>query len=351
MKKKFFFGTAAAAAVMSLLAVSASAVTVEVNGKAIETDTEPVVIEERTMVPVRAICESLNCDVAWDPETQGISIYRNDNLYCMWIGRDTAFNIEPSINNYCTMDVPPMIINDRTMIPLRAFAELFGAEVNWDGKELKASVDMDLGELEDNKGYAEMFMVYLEKLGESYDVYKGYVNDTLVKKYATIEMQDGKKIELELYPDIAPITVNNFVKLANEKFYDGLVFHRVIKDFMIQGGGYGTGIDKAKEADEIKGEFLDNGWFNLIPHDRGTISMARTQNSYDSASSQFFIVHKDSEFLDTEYAAFGKVINGMDVVDEIAESKTQTIWNGMSDVPVNIPQIKSIRVSDTAPAI
>lgn len=347
--KKFFFGIIVAAS-LSLMPLMASAVTVEVNGTPVVSDTEPIIIEDRTMVPLRAICESLNCDVAWEPEEQGISIYRGGNLYCMWIGRDTAFNINPAMNNYCTMDVEPMIINDRTMIPLRAFAELFGAKVDWDGSELKARVDMDLGETENNVGMAENYLVYLNKLGESYEVYKGYVNDTLEKKYATIEMQDGKKIELELYPEIAPVTVNNFVKLANEKFYDGLVFHRIIKDFVIQGGGYGAGIDKEKETDAIYGEFLANGWFNLIPHERGVISMARTSVP-NSASSQFFIVHKDSDFLNGEYAAFGKVIGGMDVVDELAESETQTIWNGMSDVPVNIPQIKNISVSDTMPTL
>ncbi|MDD6484591.1 MAG: peptidylprolyl isomerase [Clostridiales bacterium] len=159
---------------------------------------------------------------------------------------------------------------------------------------------------------------------------------------ATIELENGKKIELELYPDIAPITVANFIKLANEGYYDGLIFHRVIKDFMIQGGGYTTSFEN-KPADTIKGEFVLNNWYNLIPHDAGTLSMARAAD-YDSASGQFFIVHKDSNFLDYQYAAFGHVVNGMDIVDEIAQAPTQTIWNGMSDVPVNIPVIKTITI-------
>ena len=150
-----------------------------------------------------------------------------------------------------------------------------------------------------------------------------------------IEMNDGKKIKLELYPDKAPITVENFLKLVNEGFYNGLIFHRVIKDFMIQGGDpQGTGMGGAK--DKIKGEFLMNGVPNDIRHERGVISMARAQNP-NSASSQFFIVHKDSLFLDGQYAAFGKVVEGMDVVDEIANVKTD-----FNDRPLNDVAMKRV---------
>lgn len=131
---------------------------------------------------------------------------------------------------------------------------------------------------------------------------------------------NGKKIKLELYPEVAPITVANFVKLAKEGFYDGLIFHRVIKGFMIQGGDpTGTGYGGSDE--KIKGEFAANGVENTIKHTRGTISMARSANP-DSASSQFFIMHMDAPHLDGSYAAFGRVIEGMDTVDEIAEAAT-----------------------------
>ena len=154
-----------------------------------------------------------------------------------------------------------------------------------------------------------------------------------------IEMNDGKKIKLELYPDKAPITVENFLKLVNEGFYNGLIFHRVIKDFMIQGGDpQGTGMGGAK--DKIKGEFLMNGVPNDIRHERGVISMARAQNP-NSASSQFFIVHKDSLFLDGQYAAFGKVVEGMDVVDEIAGVKTD-----FNDRPLNDVAMKRVYVEE-----
>ncbi len=135
-----------------------------------------------------------------------------------------------------------------------------------------------------------------------------------------IEMENGKKIKIELYPDKAPITVENFEKLVKEGFYNGLCFHRVISGFMIQGGdplGNGTGGSKNK----IKGEFRSNGVQNDIKHVRGVISMARSANP-DSASSQFFIMHKDAPHLDGQYAAFGRVIEGIEVVDEIAAVQT-----------------------------
>lgn len=135
-----------------------------------------------------------------------------------------------------------------------------------------------------------------------------------------IEMENGKKIKLELYPEAAPRTVANFEKLVREGFYDGLIFHRVIAGFMIQGGDpEGTGMGGASER--IVGEFAMNGHQNPIKHTRGVISMARSQNP-NSASSQFFIMHADAPHLDGQYAAFGRVIEGMDAVDEIASVTT-----------------------------
>ena len=150
-----------------------------------------------------------------------------------------------------------------------------------------------------------------------------------------IEMENGAKIELELYPEVAPITVKNFSKLVSEGFYDGLIFHRVIAGFMIQGGDpTGTGCGGSKE--NIKGEFASNGVRNDISHVRGVISMARSQ-MYNSASSQFFICHADAKFLDGQYASFGKVVSGMEVVDEIAGVKTD-----YSDRPIIDMRMKSV---------
>ncbi|MCR5004380.1 MAG: peptidylprolyl isomerase [Clostridiales bacterium] len=146
-----------------------------------------------------------------------------------------------------------------------------------------------------------------------------------------ITMKNGKTIELELYPQYAPITVENFIKLVKDGFYDGLTFHRVISGFMIQGGcplGNGTG----GPGYEIKGEFAQNGVDNPLKHTRGVISMARSMMP-DSAGSQFFIMHQDAPHLDGGYAAFGKVTKGIEVVDEIAS--TPTDWR---DKPVE-PQV------------
>ena len=153
----------------------------------------------------------------------------------------------------------------------------------------------------------------------------------------TLTMEDGGKIVAELYPEKAPQSVRNFISLANKGFYDGLIFHRVISGFMIQGGcPQGTGVGGPGYC--IKGEFKLNGVKNNLSHKRGVLSMARAQ-SPNSAGSQFFIMHEDGEFLDGQYAAFGKVLEGMDVVDKIAAVKTDG-----SDRPLSEQKIASIRV-------
>lgn len=168
------------------------------------------------------------------------------------------------------------------------------------------------------------------------------------KVTATIFLDDGKRaIELELYPDLAPDTVENFVELAEDGFYDGTIFHRVIEDFMIQGGGYNENLKK-KTANTVKGEFAENGFENSLSHVRGVISMARAHD-VNSATSQFFIVHEDSDFLDGKYAAFGRVTSGMDIVDEIAKVKTGTVAaKAMEDVPVDPIVIDTIIIGDDA---
>ncbi len=164
--------------------------------------------------------------------------------------------------------------------------------------------------------------------------------DTNVDKshpIATVTMKDGGVIQLELYPETAPESVKNFISLANSGFYDGLIFHRVIAGFMIQGGdpdGRGTG----GPGYSIKGEFNANGVKNDISHVRGVLSMARAQ-AYDSAGSQFFIMHQDGTYLDGQYAAFGRVISGMDVVDAIAKVTTDS-----RDKPYKDQIMETVRV-------
>ena len=153
----------------------------------------------------------------------------------------------------------------------------------------------------------------------------------------TIEMEDGGTIKAELYPEIAPNTVNNFISLINKGYYDGVIFHRVIPGFMIQGGdpkGTGTG----GPGYSIKGEFTRNGFKNDLKHDRGVLSMARTMMP-NSAGSQFFIMHKNSPHLDGQYAAFGKVLEGMEVVDAIANTR-----RGSNDKPLTPQVMKKVTV-------
>lgn len=153
----------------------------------------------------------------------------------------------------------------------------------------------------------------------------------------TINMEDGGNISIELYPETAPNTVNNFIDLVKKGYYDGLIFHRVIKGFMIQGGcplGTGTG----GPGYSIKGEFGENGFNNELKHTRGIISMARSMNP-DSAGSQFFIMHQDSPHLDGKYTAFGKVLEGMDVVDRIV-----TVDTDQRDRPLEEQCIEKVTV-------
>lgn len=155
----------------------------------------------------------------------------------------------------------------------------------------------------------------------------------------TIEMMNGDKIVLQLDKTVAPNTVNNFLSLASKGFYDGLIFHRVIPNFMIQ-GGCPDGSGQGGPGYTIKGEFKTNGVNNPLKHTRGTISMART-NEKDSAGSQFFIMHQDATHLDGQYAAFGHVIEGMDVVDKIAASPKDR-----NDRPQKEQKIKKISITD-----
>lgn len=167
---------------------------------------------------------------------------------------------------------------------------------------------------------------------------------------ATITLDNGDEINLELYPDLAPETVENFIELADDGFYDGTIFHRVIEDFVIQGGGYDEDLNKLKTS-TIDGEFTSNGFVNELSHERGVISMARVSNDPDSASSEFFIVVEDAAYLDGEYAAFGRVADdeSMEVVDDISEVRTGTVESaGLNDVPITPVVIESITINSSA---
>ncbi len=343
MKKSILSAAAAVTTSAMLLSapVRADEISINVNGEKIETQTPAVIIDGRTLVPLRAVSEALGCGVSWDAETKGITLCDGYSLYFAWIGRDHAFKTSAlAWEGSAVMDAPPVIMNDYTMVPIRAISEMFGAQVGWD--EASSTVTVDYEKTSVQEGITEKFVTYEKLFDRQYDAYKGYADGTGRTVNAEIQLENGGVIGLELYPDIAPLTVNNFVTLANNGFYDGLIFHRVIKDFMIQGGGFDTGVN-LKQSEEIKGEFIQNGYFNMIPHERGVISMARTQQSMDSASSQFFIMHADADSLNGQYAAFGRVTSGMEYVDAIANVQTKSIPElGMDDVPVENQVIKTV---------
>ena len=314
-------------------------VKIRVNGKYIETDTAPIIEDGRTLVPVRAISEALSCDVSWDGEKRAVSVFDGEELAVMWIGRDTAFKTDGmEITGHYTMDVSPKIINDRTMVPIRAISELLGAEVDWIGDERTVTIAYASIGYEGIDGSIEQFNpVFINGLTDMYDEYCDFVGEKKNITLAEIELEGGKVIKLELYNGIAPKTVGNFIKLAEEKAFDNKIFHRVIKGFMIQGGAF----DEANEQNvtaSIHGEFTFNGWLNLIPHKKGTISMARTMDP-NSAANQFFIMHDDSVELNGNYAAFGEVTEGLEYVDEIAGCETDS-----NDKPLKNQVIKTVRI-------
>lgn len=200
-----------------------------------------------------------------------------------------------------------------------------------------------------NKEDDEMlnYSIYLDGEEKAYQIEgKKYIEVEKETNLVKIDVKGYGIMIAELYPEIAPITVKNFKKLISKKFYDGLTFHRVIADFMIQTGDP-TATGTGGSDEEIKGEFSLNGVKNDLSHERGVLSMARrganpdTEETMNSASSQFFIVHKDSDFLDGNYAAFGKLIHGYDVLDKVASVSTDE-----NDKPLKTQVINSIRFVD-----
>lgn len=337
--------TATVAMLMTASTAMADDVKVQVNGTVL--DMEARIVNDRTMVPLRAVSNALGCGVAWNEETRGITIVRagenvQEDIYMVlsWIDKPRAFRLSGwALDGGTEMDVAPQIIEDRTFVPIRAIAELFGAAVSWNGDTRTAMIDAQMPSYTYTDEEAEAYVGYEYGMSSVYEEYDRYLKGETKKVNATITLDDDGKIELELYPELAPVTVNNFVSLAKSGYYTGLTFHRVIEGFMIQGGGiYANGNEPETAVTPITGEFLENGILNFIPHTEGVISMARTRVP-DSATSQFFIVHKDTPYLNGSYAAFGKVTSGMEVVNKIAEVETDSM-----DMPVEAVIIKSIEI-------
>ena len=231
------------------------------------------------------------------------------------------------------MDIPPTVINDRTLVPVRAVAELLGAEVEWLGETKTVDIKYDLGTLENNVGYAEKTKTCEEFLFVDYDIFASYIDGTIQTITGKFVLQNDKEIKFELYPQLAPETVAKFVGLARAGGYENTIFHRVIDGFMAQGGGFYADNAGYLQTENIMGEFLANSFPNVIAHKRGVMSYARA-NDYNSGSSQFFIVQTDSPHLDGYYAAFGKVTEGIEVVGNSIFNLEQTSSAVISTVSI-----------------
>ncbi|MBR2471389.1 MAG: peptidylprolyl isomerase [Clostridia bacterium] len=327
-------------------------ISVVVNGEKLVMDVEPQefpvydanggYVGDRVMVPIRAISEKLNCDVHWEEETAGVVLYRKNNLYIMWEGYDTAFHLDGiGLSKGYTMDVPPTIVDGRTLLPVRAVAEIMGAKVEWIEETNTVDIKYDMGDIEENAGMAAQCTIYQYRLKDEYDTYKDLVNGTLDGVTGKIVMEDGGEIEFELYPQIAPATCGKFIECAKSGFYENKIFHRVIKDFVIQGGGKTKdGTWETYSNEYLYGEFVMNGYFNILSHTRGILSFARAQEN-DSATQQFFICHQDARNLNGNYAAFGIVTSGMEVVDKIASAETDE-----NDEPVSPIIVKQVIINE-----
>lgn len=331
-------------------------VSILINGEPLVTDVPaqelPVYDEagdyvgDRVMVPLRAVGEALNCDVHWIEENQGILLYRKGTLTSLWVGKETGFFLNGySLERHSFMDVPPTVVDDRTLVPVRATSELLGAEVNWIEETNTVTIDYDLGQLEENAGVAAQCEAYSHLLLMDYDKLSSFCKGTMETVTGAIIMEDNREIKFTLYPMLAPETAARFVLCAATGFYDNTVFHRVIDGFVAQGGGF-TLEKKGKnqtlkekdisEFEILPGEFLANGYLNLLGHKRGVLSFARA-NDPDSAGTQFFICHQDAPHLDAYYASFGIITEGMELVDEICKTETDE-----NDTPIEPIIVKTV---------
>lgn len=281
----------------------ANSIQIKLNGSMLTTPVAPISENGTTLVPLRIISENLGAAVNYDSKTKKITINKDSKNIVLTLGQSTAM-----VNNVAAaLGQAPKVMQSTTMVPLRFVSENLNCKVDWNNQTK---------------------LITITELTSA----------NVQLPVATLKIKDYGTITLELYPDMAPNTVNNFISLANSGFYDGLIFHRVISDFMIQGGdpkGNGTG----GPGYAIAGEFASNGFTqNTLSHTKGVISMARSYIK-DSAGSQFFIMSADGTYLDGEYAAFGKVTSGLDLIDKIQNAATDA-----SDKPLTDIVIQSLRV-------
>ena len=281
---------------------------IRLNNQILNTPIAPVQESGTTLVPLRVISENLGANVNFNSKNKTITITKDDQKIVLTLGKT-----ETLVNNVKqTLTKAPTTLQNTTMVPLRFVSEQLNCAVDWDNNAKLISITSKNSSNADQKTELPM---------------------------ATLKIKDYGTVTLELYPEMAPNTVNNFIALANSGFYDGLTFHRIISDFMIQGGdpnGTGTG----GPGYSIAGEFAINGFEqNTLSHEVGVISMART-SAPNSAGSQFFIVSGEATYLDGQYAAFGKVTSGLDIID-----KVQNVPTGPYDKPNTPVVIESLRVN------
>ena len=281
---------------------------IRLNNQILNTPIAPVQESGTTLVPLRVISENLGANVNFNSKNKTITITKDDQKIVLTLGKTEAL-----VNNVKqTLTKAPTTLQNTTMVPLRFISEQLNCAVDWDNNAKLISITSKNSSNADQKTELPM---------------------------ATLKIKDYGTVTLELYPEMAPNTVNNFIALANSGFYDGLTFHRIISDFMIQGGdpnGTGTG----GPGYSIAGEFAINGFEqNTLSHEVGVISMART-SAPNSAGSQFFIVSGEATYLDGQYAAFGKVTSGLDIID-----KVQNVPTGPYDKPNTPVVIESLRVN------
>ncbi len=301
LPKRFLFMLCACFIVLIGSTSFAKEITLTLDGKEMTASVAPIQENGTTLVPLRIISENLNAFVGYDASTQTASILKGSTAIHLTIGsKKVSVN-----NNVHELPVAPRLINNTTMVPIRFISEYLGCKVDWDS--LTQTVIL-------------VSPVTTQKL-----------------PLATIKLKDVGTIQAELYPEYAPNTVNNFIFLANNHFYDGLTFHRVVKDFMIQGGSpSGDGLGGPNYS--ILGEFSTNGYQNPLRHTPGVLSMAR-KTEPNTAGSQFFIMTGEDSSLDGSYAAFGKVINGLNKVLELGNTPTDE-----KEVPLTPIVIESITV-------
>lgn len=283
-------------------ASQAEEIKIKLDNTWIKPTVEPIKVQGTTLVPLRVIGEELGCKVAFDNRFKRVTIHKESKEIMLQIGNKTAIVDEKEYE----LGYPSKIIKNTTMVPLRFISEQLGCKVDWN---------------EEN----QLITITSKKV-------------QVQRPVATLVIENYGEVEIELYPELAPNTVNNFISLANQGFYDKLSFHRVIQGFMIQGGDpEGTGMGGPGYS--IKGEFKNNGFTqNTLSHTKGVISMARAYD-YNSAGSQFFIMSADGTYLDGDYAAFGKVISGLNFIEAIEKVQTSR-----EDKPLEPIVIQKLRV-------